>query len=790
MIGKILGHFRILDKIGQGGMGEVFLAEDTSLHRKVALKFLPPDMQRDETAHKRFIREARSAAALDHPFICHINEVAEFGGRDFIVMEYVDGQSLKDRLLQGPLPTEEGLTLAIEVAEALEAAHAKGIIHRDIKPGNIMLTQTGHAKVMDFGLAKQMIPSGGMESAAETITAITTEGATVGTLAYMSPEQLCSQTADARSDIWALGVTLYEMAAGAQPFQGRSRFELSSAILNQAPQPLPPGVPAELGAVIGRCLAKEPGKRYQQAGEVRAALEAVRSGTVVPWMAWHYRLGRHPWLVLTAAAIVLAAILVGLDVGGLRGRLTGQAGGQARAVRLAVLPFANLTGDPDQEYMSDGLTQEMIAQLGGLHPANLSVIARTSVMHYKQSNKPVDEVGRELNVDYILEGSARREGGRIRITAELIKVSGQSQLWAETYERELAGMLALQSEVAKKVAESLALKLLPEEQARLANVRQVNPEAYEAYLKGMQQWYKGTLVSFDTALQHFESAIAKDPNFAPARAGVANIWLGRSQYGLISHVEAALVAKVAAQKAVELGEDLPETHSTLANIKTWSEWDWAGGEREYRRAIELDPSSGARLGLSHLLLILQHPREAMEQIDRALEVDPFNVLAQSFRAVNLMKLRRYDEAIAQAREALRVEPGQTVAINALLQALYQTQTEEEYVAEWKEIVSLNPAGLRSFEAFGRGYKEGGYRAGWKRYAEYRAAGFGKTHWNPTRAAGSYVKAGENALALDWLEKAFEAHDPNLPYVFIGPGYEPLRSEPRFQTLRRKMNLPL
>jgi TolB-like protein len=650
-----------------------------------------------------------------------------------------------------------------------------------------MLTKTDHAKVMDFGLAKQVIPLEGIGSAVETVTELTCEGSTVGTPAYMSPEQLRCQAADARSDIWALGVTLYEAVAGVRPFRGQSRVELSSAILNQAPQPLPPQVPAELGAVIGRCLEKEPGKRHQQAAELREALSAVQAGTVAPWVAWRYRLSRHRWLALAAALVVTAAVLVGLDIGGIRRRLTG---GQARAVRLAVLPFANLTGDPGQEYLSDGLTQEMIVQLGSLHPASLSVIARMSVMRYKKRDKPVDEVGRELNVDYILAGSARREGGRIRITAELIKVSGQTQLWTETYESEPAGVLALQSEVAKKVAGSLALKLLPEEQARLANVRQVNPEAYEAYLKGMQQWYKGTLASFDTALQHFESAIAKDPNFAPAHAGIANIWLGRSQYGSISHVEAALVAKVAAQKAVELGEALPETHSTLANLKTWGEWDWAGGEREYRRAIELDPSlADARLGLSHLLLILQHPREAMGQIDRALEVDPFNVLAQSFRAVNLMKLRRYDEAIAQAREALRAEPGQPVATNALLQALYETQTEEEYVAEWKEIVSLNPAGRQSFEAFERGYKEGGYRAGWKRYAEYRAAGFGKTHWNPTRAAGSYVKAGENALALDWLDKAFEAHDPNLPYVFIGPGYEPLRSEPRFQTLRRKMNLP-
>ena len=367
MIDGTLSHHRILEKTGQGGMGEVFLAEDTSLHRKVALKFIPREMRQDPTARKRFLREARSAAALDHPCICHINEVGEAEGRDFIAMEYIEGQSLNDRLAPGPLPLKDALPIAIEFADALEAAHSKGIIHRDIKPGNIMLTQRGHAKVMDFGLAKQMIPPQGIESAAETITALTGEGATVGTPAYMSPEQLRGQATDARSDIWALGVTPYEMAAGMRPFHGQSSIELSSAILNQAPRPLPSGVPAGLGAVIGRCLEKDRGKRYQRAGELREALEAVQAGTVPPRVVWRYR--------------------------------------------LAVLPFANLTGDSEQEYLSDGLTQEMISQLGRLHPQSLSVIARTSVMQYKKTSKPIDRIGRELGVDYILEGSANREAG-------------------------------------------------------------------------------------------------------------------------------------------------------------------------------------------------------------------------------------------------------------------------------------------------------------------------------------------------------------------------------------------
>src|SRR5512135_849635 len=410
----MLGHYRILEKIGQGGMGEVFLAEDTSLHRKVALKFLPPALQQDPIARKRFIREARSAAALDHPYICHINEVGESDGQDFIVMEYVQGQSLKDKLDEGPLPPQAALPVAIEVAEALDAAHSKGIIHRDIKPANIMLTQTGHAKVMDFGLAKQLVSPAGMESTEETVTALTSDGSAVGTLAYMSPEQLRGQSVDARSDIWTLGVTLYEMVAGKRPFHGQSGFELTTAIMSQAPRPLPSQVPAELGAVIERCLEKEPGKRYQQAADVRAALEAIQAGTAAPWTAWRYRLGRHRWLMLAAALVIIVAVLVGLDVGGLRGRLTG--GGQVRAVRLAVLPFANLSGDAEQEYLSDGFTQEMIAQLGRLHPQSLSVIARTSVMRYKKTEKPTDQIGRELGVGYILEGSARREAGRIRIT--------------------------------------------------------------------------------------------------------------------------------------------------------------------------------------------------------------------------------------------------------------------------------------------------------------------------------------------------------------------------------------
>jgi TolB-like protein len=601
---------------------------------------------------------------------------------------------------------------------------------------------------------------------------------------------LRGQPADARSDIWALGVVLYEMAAGQRPFQGKTGFELSSAILSQPPPPLPPTVPSELWPVTERCLVKEPGQRYQRASEVRAALEAVQSGAAIPaWPAWEYALSRRRWLALAAALVIIVAVLAVLDVGGLRGRLLGRIGAPARAIKLAVLPFANLTGDPEQEYLSDGVTQEMIAQLGRLHPQSLSVIARTSVMRYKKTDKPIDQIGRELGVEYILEGSARREASRIRITAELIQVRDQTQLWAESYERELAGILALQSEVAQKVAGALALRLLPAEQTRLANVRAVNPDAYEAYLKGMQHWYKLTPADVDTALQYFQSALEKDPNYAPAYAGISLVWAGRQQMGFTSPSEAAPKAKAAALKAVALDDTAAEAHFVLAAVTTWSDWNWAAAEPEFRRAIDLNPSyPDARAYYSHLLNHLRRPEEAMAQIQRALELDPFNSLFHSLYSADLLYVRRYDDAIAQARSALRTNPDDPVARNILWFAFSLKGMYQEALLESKAYLNSQYGDREVQEALDRGYAEGGYPGGMRRAAEALAARFRKTYAAPFDIAGLYVGAGQNAQALGWLEKAFEARDPNLPYLGV-PYLDSLRSDPRFQDLVRRMNLP-
>ena len=784
MIGKSISHYRIIEKLGQGGMGEVFLAEDTSLHRKVALKFLPRALQQDPTAHKRFIREARSAAALDHPYICHINEVGESDGQDFIVMEYVEGQSLKDRLEQGPLPLEEALSIAIEVAEALEAAHGKGMVHRDIKPANIMLTQTVHAKVMDFGLAKQLVPSAGMETAAETVTGLTSDGCTVGTLAYMSPEQLRGQAVDGRSDVWALGVTLYEMAAGARPFQGQSGFDLSSAILNQAPQPLPSEVPAELGAVIGHCLEKQAGKRYQQAGELRIALEAVRAGTAAPWTAWRYRLGRRPWLILAATFLIVAAVLVGSDVGGLRGRLTGR--GQGRAIRLAVLPFANLTGDPEQEYLSDGFTQEMIAQLGRLHPQSLSVIERTSVMRYKKSEKPIDQIGRELGVGYILEGSARRDARRIRITAELIQVQDQTQLWAQMYEREMTGILALQSEVARKVAESLALKLLPAEQARLANVRTVNPEAYDLYLKGSMLRRTLTGANLDAAESYLNAALKIDPGYAAAYAELSAVWGCRQQMEITPPHVAGPKGMAAALKAVQLDDNNAAAHNILAAKLTWGDWDWAAAEREFKRSLELDPSNADSLAAhSHFLMIMGRSEEALAQGMKAASLDAFDVISQSFYAMDLYGARRYEEAIVQARKALALQPDAPIGIDALYLSLRQLKKYDDAHAIDKQLFAADFPEIWSVVE--KAYPESGYSGAWGKAADVHAKYYGKGQ-AAIDIADSYLLGGDKAGAIRWLERSYEEHDPNLPYIACFPHWDALRSEPGFRDILRRMNL--
>ena len=793
MIGQMLGPYRVLEKLGKGGMGEVYKARDTRLDRSVAIKVLPPQTLADDAARARLLREARLASQLNHPHICTIHEVGEADGQAYIAMEFVEGQPLSARLAEGPLPPAEVLRYGQQLADALAHAHARGIVHRDLKSANVVLTPEGRAKVLDFGLAKRVNVEALADAATQSALSMTAPGVLAGTPAYMAPEQLLGVPADARSDIWALGVVLYEMAGGRRPFQGQTGFELSSAILKEAPPPLPASVPSPLAGVIERCLAKDPGARYQQGDEVRAALEAVASGQPgTAWLAWRVVLRRRRGLVVTAesvlALLVVAAALFGLDVGGVRSRVTGGAGASGRVIRLAVLPFANLSGDPEQEYLSDGLTQEMIAQLGRLHPAGLSVIARTSVMRYKKTDKPIDQIGRELGgVDYVLEGSAQREAGRIRIAAELIKVADQTQLWSDTYNRELAGILALQSEVAGKVASALALKLLPAEQARLANVRRVDPEAYDAYLKGTHYRQGLTKDSLEAAERYFRLALQKDPTYAAAWAGIARVWTGRQQMGITPPRDAFREAKAATLKALELDDAEWEAHRALAGILTWGDWDWPAAEKKWNEIIKLDPNNAEALqGHSHFLMVMGRQGEAMAEIERALKLDPFSVRNLSFYSTDLVFARRYDDAIAAARRALSLQSDAPVARSALYQALFLKGSFDEALALDREVF----AGDREvMEALDRGRAEGGYAGAQKRLVEVWRARFGQPGgvraWDLTLRC---LYAGDRDGALQWLERAYAEGDGNVPYVGQ-PVFDPLRSDPRYQSLLRRLNLP-
>ncbi len=743
MIGQTLSHYRILDELGSGGMGTVYRAQDTKLDRSVALKFLAPHLAQSEEEKRRFVQEARAASSLDHPNICTIFEIGDMeDGRMFIAMACYEGESLKDRIGRGALPVDEALGFALQVARGLEKAHARGIIHRDIKPANILLTEDGQVKIVDFGLAKL---SGH--------TVLTREGTTLGTAAYMSPEQATGRGVDHRTDIWSLGVVLYEMLAGERPFRGHYEQAVIYAILNEDPEPLRAlnsSVPQDVEAVVLKALSKKPAGRFPTMQAFREELHAVVEGT-------------SPRPV----------------------------GRMAAAVKLAVLPLVNLTGDPDQEFFSDGLTMEMIAQLGRLHPQSLSVIARTSVMRYKKSDVSIDQIGRELGVDYVLEGSAQREGSRVRIIAELIRVEDQTQLWGDIFEREMSGILSLQNEVSQKVAGALALKLLPSEKALLAHARPVDPEAHEAFLRGMYFSQKVTPADLNTAEEYFDLALEKDLSYAPAYAGRAWVWAIRNQMGFASPEEAVPKAKDAARRALELDTDSADAHQVLAGLRAFTDWDWEAAGESWRRTLELNGNAAVAQALyAHFLAITGHVEEARSHSEKAAVLDPFNPLIQSWHAQIVYSQRKFDEAIALAREAQRIHPNHPIVGFTLWITLHQ---KEELHQEAFEAIKATMVAVyedsRIAASLLEGYARGGYAEAMKCGAEALIARLPEAFSLPNDIGNFYVAAGEKEKAVEWFCRGLEVHDPVSPYLGCFPLYDDLRPDPSFQDLLRKMRLP-
>ncbi|HSB35444.1 MAG TPA: protein kinase, partial [Thermoanaerobaculia bacterium] len=577
--GTRLGPYEIVGFLGAGGMGVVWRARDTRLERDVAIKVLPPVTAADPAARARLLREARLASKLNHPNVCTIHEVGEDGGRAFIVMELVEGETLSLRLASGALPAGEILRVGTQVADALSHAHSHGVLHRDLKSANIVVTPEGRAKVLDFGLAKRLAGPDDAEATTLSRVALTAEGTVTGTLAYMAPELLRGQPADVRSDLWALGVVLYEAAAGERPFRASVSTALAADI--QYREPPPPGrsrpvLSAGLEDVILRCLKKRPEERYQTAGELLADLQALAASTPV------------------SSGIASGAR-----------KAPRKRGGRRQPIRsLVVLPLVNLSGDPEQEYFADGMTDALIGDLAGI--GALRVISRTSTMRYKRTERSLPAIARELNVDAVLEGSVLRAGSRVRIAARLIEASSDTNLWAKSYERDLSDVLALQGEVAEAIAEEVKSASGAKAARRLARRGPVNTEAWDACLKGRHHMYMLSREHFDRALAYFTLALEKDHAFAPAFAGLADVWILRGDSGILPPTETFPKAREAASKAIELDDGLVEGHLSRATLRFLYDWDWDGARAEYERALRLNPNSAeARFFYSDFLISMR-----------------------------------------------------------------------------------------------------------------------------------------------------------------------------------------